>query len=494
MRASARVAASSARSGERGVEARRRIVAGGGEAGGAEGVEHPHRPEAPAGTGGDAGVLPLRIDAHHRARGGQQVGQDGADALAGAGGGEGEEVGGAGVAQRRAAPILPAPDEEGGSVAGEGRGGEVGRDLPRVGPGGGAHDVGGWRRAAEGGEEGEHGHDDAGGEGAEVPNEAAPVFRHQQTEEGEDDKAAEQADDAADGGAQEGGAEAPGEADAVGDEEEGRPHAAVLPAVSPIPCGVTPAAAAASRSAAKARSPARRQRASRSRAGTPGAGEGGAVESTPASASSVASAASSPSRIRVARSRKAPRRVARSSPVRSTRPALATRPPSSMRWRVRSRRARAQSRVSSRARATSALAVSASLRRLARRSRSSSSRRPGRGRLVAVRAGPCGVGRGGGALAAKEGGAALAPALDGLGVGLGLFEAAQQQAGQRIGVKGIGGAGGEEQLAELGLLLAAELLGLVLKGLELGLNVARAAWRHGAVLLTRARPKGGQEG
>ncbi len=50
-----------------------------------------------------------------------------------------------------------------------------------------------------------------------------------------------------------------------------------------------------------------------------------------------------------ARSIMAPSRVARSSPVSSTRPAFWTRPPSSMSWRVRARRSWTQSRVSWRA-------------------------------------------------------------------------------------------------------------------------------------------------
>ncbi len=105
------------------------------------------------------------------------------------------------------------------------------------------------------------------------------------------------------------------------------------------------------RSASKARSPARCQRARRWAGSSPSA-----PRSCPA------------------RSKSAPSRVARSSSSSSTRSALATRPPSSIRWRVRSRRALAQSRVSVRAHAASSLLRATASRRslvvVARRSAS----------------------------------------------------------------------------------------------------------------------------
>src|SRR3546814_10522267 len=55
-----------------------------------------------AGAGGDAGVLALRVDADHRAVDGQQIGNDGAYALAAARRGHGQEMGGAVIAQQLA--------------------------------------------------------------------------------------------------------------------------------------------------------------------------------------------------------------------------------------------------------------------------------------------------------------------------------------------------------------------------------------------------------
>src|SRR3546814_14930313 len=57
---------------------------------------------AGAGAGGDADVLALRVDADHRSVDGQQIGNDGAYALASARRGHGQEMGGAGIAQQLA--------------------------------------------------------------------------------------------------------------------------------------------------------------------------------------------------------------------------------------------------------------------------------------------------------------------------------------------------------------------------------------------------------
>ena len=159
-------------------------------------------------------------------------------------------------------------------------------------------------------------------------------------------------------------------------------RAAPGPAVAPSSCPLP--ASAASRSASNARSPSRRHRVRR-----------------------WAGSASPAPRSWLATSRSAPSRVARSSSSSSTRSDLRTRPPSSIRCRVRSLRALAQSRVSSRARAAS------------RRLRSTTSRRS-----LAVVASRSASRFGGTCLAAsplalavllKEGLAAFGPPRDGFG-------------------------------------------------------------------------------
>jgi hypothetical protein len=95
------VATSSARSGL-GIETVERIVGSGGPSSDAERVEDMDRSEPTAGGVRDAGVVALRIDAEHRALSGEEVGNDGADALAGSGWGEGEEVGRSVIVQERA--------------------------------------------------------------------------------------------------------------------------------------------------------------------------------------------------------------------------------------------------------------------------------------------------------------------------------------------------------------------------------------------------------
>ncbi len=88
-----------------GLEGVERVVGGAGLVGEGEGIEDEEAAASRSGGAGDAGVLALGIDDDHRAVGGEQIGQDGADALAGAGGSQGEEVGGTGIAQE--APPLP---------------------------------------------------------------------------------------------------------------------------------------------------------------------------------------------------------------------------------------------------------------------------------------------------------------------------------------------------------------------------------------------------
>src|SRR3546814_10100502 len=65
-------------------------------------IEAPDLALGGAGAGGDAGVLALRVDADHRAVDGQQIGNDGAYALAAARRGHGQEMGGAVIAQQLA--------------------------------------------------------------------------------------------------------------------------------------------------------------------------------------------------------------------------------------------------------------------------------------------------------------------------------------------------------------------------------------------------------
>jgi hypothetical protein len=66
------------------VELVERIEGGRGLAGDAEGVEDMDRAELLAGAAGDLGIFALGVDADHGAVGGEQVGDDGSHALAGA--------------------------------------------------------------------------------------------------------------------------------------------------------------------------------------------------------------------------------------------------------------------------------------------------------------------------------------------------------------------------------------------------------------------------
>ena len=101
-----------------GREAGERIIGGGRQAGDAEGIEDMDRPEPGAGLVGDPGVLALGVDDQHRAGYEQQVGDHGAHALAGPGGGEGQQMRGAVVAQQTAA-VGVAADQEAALAFGE---------------------------------------------------------------------------------------------------------------------------------------------------------------------------------------------------------------------------------------------------------------------------------------------------------------------------------------------------------------------------------------
>lgn len=84
------------------VDAIERIERGRGEARDAERIEDMDRPELAALARGDAGVLALGVDADDRERIFEQVGNDRADALAGAGGRDRQQMGGTGIAHRLA--------------------------------------------------------------------------------------------------------------------------------------------------------------------------------------------------------------------------------------------------------------------------------------------------------------------------------------------------------------------------------------------------------
>ncbi len=75
------------------VEPVERIVAGRGLPRHLERVEAPNLALGRARPGGDAGILPFGVDADHRAVEGQQIGNDGADALAAAGRGHRQQMG-----------------------------------------------------------------------------------------------------------------------------------------------------------------------------------------------------------------------------------------------------------------------------------------------------------------------------------------------------------------------------------------------------------------
>src|SRR3546814_5232454 len=155
-----------------------------------------------------------------------------------------------------------------------------------------------------------------------------------------------------------------------------------------------------------------------------------------------------------ARSSIAPKRVARSSSVRSTRPAFWTRPPSSIRWRVRSRRATTHPLVSARRAAASTL-------RLACASLVSAL-------CIAASASPSLA-----PASLKEGCAIGAPRLP-VSLNLRFGDDVEQRPGQHIGVERIGPGGGDE-FAELLDLLRLERAGLVAERPQFGVIVADLA-------------------
>ena len=144
-----------------------------------------------------------------------------------------------------------------------------------------------------------------------------------------------------------------------------------------------------------------------------------------------------------------PKITARSSSVRSTRPALATRPPSSISWRVRSRRFITHARLSSRA----ILAC--------RRWRATITRLP------ALRAAASAAARTGRAL--KVGYAAFAPAL--LRTGVLVLDASEQQTGQLLDRQRVS-SGCDQQRAKLVELAVLEMSGLVVQRFQFGIEIA----------------------
>ncbi len=262
-----------------GIEGGGRVVGGRGLAGRAKGIEDEHGTEAATGAGGDTGIFSLGVHADDRAVGEQQIGQHGADALAGAGGRDGEQVCRAGIAQQRTPPAGTPPDQEGRGIGGAGRSCQFGGESARAGPARRAHHVGGGG-TFEAAEEGQHAEGQAGQDDAAAPHGVLIVARREVADDAEDhdadeqaDPAAdEQADPAADEGVEQGAAEvngpghgAPGRAQGfahgAGCRASGRAGAAAVSAPS---CPPSMSFAVASRSAAKARSPARRHRTKRS--------------------------------------------------------------------------------------------------------------------------------------------------------------------------------------------------------------------------------------
>src|SRR3546814_1591309 len=97
----------------------------------AEGIEDMDRAEACAIVGGDTRVLALGVDADDRAGIVEQVGDDGAHALAGARRRDRQQMGGAGIAQRLARFAVAADQQAvamwgGGARSGGGGGGQRG--------------------------------------------------------------------------------------------------------------------------------------------------------------------------------------------------------------------------------------------------------------------------------------------------------------------------------------------------------------------------------
>src|SRR3954452_23595818 len=163
----------------------------------------------------------------------------------------------------------------------------------------------------------------------------------------------------------------------------------------------------------------------------------------------------------------APRMTARSSSAaravrRSGKPDFCTRPPSSMRRRVRARRSCIQARVSVRARAASA-------RRMAAVVRQSAAAVVSHSRMsVAGAVRPCP------AFAAKEAVAFAPPRFLCARIGIAALDDLEECAGQRFGIERIGAGRGDE-LAELDDAAGTQLLLLVMKGFQFGVDVARFA-------------------
>ena len=155
-----------------------------------------------------------------------------------------------------------------------------------------------------------------------------------------------------------------------------------------------------------------------------------------------------------AQSTSRPKMTARSSSVSSIKPALATKPPSSISWRVRSRRFTIQARLSSRA-------IFA-----CRRCRAAVARRSAE-RVVTIFPAS-------GSRALKERRAALPPTL--LRRCILRLHRVQQRAGELVDRQRIG-IGSDHQFAELAQLLFPKLPGPVAKRLQFGIEIAWFAHR-----------------
>ena len=269
-----------------GVQAGERVEGGRGLAGDAEGVEDIDGAKPQPRRRRDAGVLALGIDAQDRAVRGQQIGDDGAHALARAGGRDGQEMGLASVAEELATLAVLTADDQARAAA------ERVFDLRRAGEVRRAVDAAADLKLAKLGPPIAYGAEYAEEAGGDAQARLKAMADVCDGRDGDQDQAADQGADQI----------ASADVDQQGDE----PQDSALIA-----------------SDSNTRRPRCRQ-------------------------TSTSAAPPSPWSLS-ASSRNAPSRAARSSAVRSTRPAFWTRPPSSIRWRVRSRRCMTQARLSLRA-------------------------------------------------------------------------------------------------------------------------------------------------
>ena len=119
------------------IETVQRIEGGGRHTRHPERVQHIDRPEAAPRPHGDPRILTLGVNAEDRAVGGQQIGNNGADALARPGGRDGDQMLLPVIAQERTVPAVLPPDDQAFTAA------ERGPHLPLARPPGRAMHVSG---------------------------------------------------------------------------------------------------------------------------------------------------------------------------------------------------------------------------------------------------------------------------------------------------------------------------------------------------------------